>query len=194
MSQNNKYLLTNDKSTANIAIMQCLTCSSDFSESAAAMKRSSTMFLQAVVVLIGIGALAFLLGMPQLEGRNKNATQFEVYFKDPLLAYAYVASIPFFMALYQAFKALGYAGHNEVFSPAAVKAFRTIRYCATALIGFIIVGVLLTLLAESDDRPPIIMMGLLATFTSVVIATSAAMFERVLQSAVDIKSENDLTV
>jgi cytochrome bd-type quinol oxidase subunit 2 len=174
--------------------MQCLTSSSDISESAAAMKRSSIMFLQAVVVLIGLAALAFLLGMPQIEGRNKNATQFEVYFKDPLLAYAYVASIPFFTALYQAFKTLGYAGHNEVFSPAAVKAFRTIRYCATALIGFIIVGVLLTLLAESDDRPPIIMMGLLATFTSVVIATAAAMFERVLQSAVDIKSENDLTV
>jgi hypothetical protein len=110
------------------------------------------MFLQAVVVLIGLAALAFLLGMPQLEGRNKNATQFEVYFKDPFLVYAYVASIPFFMALYQAFKALGYAGQNEVFSPAAVKAFRTIRYCAMVLIGFIIVGVLILLSSESDDH------------------------------------------
>jgi cytochrome bd-type quinol oxidase subunit 2 len=171
-----------------------LRCTSDFSESTAAMKRSSTMFLQAVVVFIGIGALAFLLGMPQIEGRNKNATQFEVYFKDPLLAYAYVGSIPLFVALYQAIKALGYAGQDQVFSPAAVKAFRIIKYCARALIGFIVVGVLLTFLGESDDRPPIIMMGLIATFTSVVIATAASMFERVLQSAVDIKSENDLTV
>lgn len=158
------------------------------------MKRSSIIFLQSVVVLIGIGGLAFLLGMPQLEGRNANATQFEVYFQDPLLAYAYVASIPFFVAIYQAFKALGYAGKNEVFSPAAVKAFRIIRYCAIALIGFIIVGVLLTLLAESDDRPPIIVMGALATFVSIVIAASAAMFERILQSGAEIKSENDLTV
>ena len=158
------------------------------------MKRSSTIFLQAVIVLIGIGALAFLLGMPQIEGRNKNATQFEVYFKDPLLAYAYVASIPLFMALYQAFKALGYAGQNQVFSPAAVKSLRTIKYCARALIGFIVLGVLLTFLGESDDRPPAIVMGALATFVSIVIATAAAMFERILQSAVEIKSENDLTV
>jgi hypothetical protein len=158
------------------------------------MKRSSIIFLQAVVVLIGIGALAFLLGMPQIEGRNKNATQFEVYFKDPLLAYAYVASIPLFVALVQAFKVLGYADQNQVFSPAAVKAFRTIKYCARALIGFVVVGVLLTFLTESDDRPPIIVMGALATFVSIVIATSAATFERILQNAVEIKSENDLTV
>jgi hypothetical protein len=158
------------------------------------MKRSSIIFLQAVIVLIGIGGLAFILGMPQLEGRNANATQFEVYFKDPLLAYAYIASIPFFVALYQAFKVLGYAGQNQVFSPEAVKGMRIIKYCARALIGFIVLGVMLTLLAESDDRPPAIVMGAFATFVSIVIATSAAMFERVLQSAVEIKSENDLTV
>ncbi len=39
-----------------------------------------------------------------------------------------------------------------------------------------------------------VFMGILITFGSVVIATAAAMFERILQNAVDIKSENDLTV
>jgi hypothetical protein len=38
------------------------------------------------------------------------------------------------------------------------------------------------------------MLGIIATFASIVIATAAAVFERVLQNAVDIKSENDLTV
>jgi hypothetical protein len=75
-----------------------------------------------------------------------------------------------------------------------VKAFRTIRYCALAIIGFIVGGVILILLNESDDRPPIVMMGAVAVFGSIVVATAAAMFERVLQNAVDIKSENDLTV
>jgi hypothetical protein len=145
-------------------------------------------------VLIGLGGLAVLLGEPQVEGRNAHATQFEVYFKDPLLAYAYIASIPFFLALYQAFKVLGYAGQNQVISPAAVKSLRTIKYCARALIGFVVLGVLLTLLGESDDRPPAIVMGAFATFVSIVIAAAAAMFERILQNAVDIKSENDLTV
>ena len=70
------------------------------------MKRSSTAFLQVVIVLISIGALALMLWEPHIEGRNVHATLFEIYFKDPFLAYAYIASIPFFMALYQAFKVL----------------------------------------------------------------------------------------
>ena len=37
-------------------------------------------------------------------------------------------------------------------------------------------------------------MGVLVVFGSIVVATAAAMFERILQNAVDIKSENDLTV
>jgi hypothetical protein len=35
-------------------------------------------------------------------------------------------------------------------------------------------------------------MGILITFGSVVVATAAAMFERILQNAVDIKAENEL--
>src|SRR6266480_5875464 len=89
-----------------------------------------TIFLQAVIVLIGIGALALMLWEPHIEGRNAHATFFEIYFKDPFLAYAYLASIPFFVALYQVFKVLGYVGQNKVFSPRAVKALRTIKFCA----------------------------------------------------------------
>ena len=89
------------------------------------MKRSSPIFLQLVIVLIGIGALALMLWEPHVEGRNAHATAFEIYFKDPFLAYAYVASIPFFAALYQAFKVLGYVRQSKVLSEAAVKALRT---------------------------------------------------------------------
>ena len=66
-----------------------------------------TIFLQALIVLIGIGALALMLWEPHIEGRNAHATLLEIYFKDPLLAYAYLSSIPFFVALYQAFTVLG---------------------------------------------------------------------------------------
>jgi Protein of unknown function (DUF2975) len=162
----------------------------------AVMKRSSTVFLQIVVALIGIGALAFMLGEPHIEGRNKHATLFEIYFKDPFLAYAYLASIPFFLALYQAFKLLGYAGQNKVFSPAAVKAMRTIKVCAIAIIGFVAVSVVFMPFSDpdDDDGPQGVVMRILITFGSIVIATAAAMFERILQNAVDMKSENDLTV
>src|SRR6266496_4088426 len=158
------------------------------------MNRGSILFLKAVVVIIAIGALAVLLWEPHVEGRNAHATLFEIYFKDPFLAYAYIASIPFFVALYQAFKVLGYAGQNKVFSQAAVKALRTIKYCAIAIIGFVVVGEIFIMLGDSDDRAGGVFMGILITFGSIVIATAAAMFERILQNAVDIKSENDLTV
>ena len=159
------------------------------------MKRSSTIFLQVVVVLIGIGALALLLWEPHIEGRNVHATLFEIYFKDPFLALVYAGSIPFFVALYQAFKVLGYAGQNKVFSSEAVKALRTIKYCALAIIGFVVVEEIFIILNHgSDDPAGGVFMGILITFGSVVIATAAAVFEKTLQSAVEMKSENDLTV
>lgn len=158
------------------------------------MKRSSIVFLQVVIILISIGTLALMLWEPHLEGRNAHATLFEIYFNDPFLAYVYVGSIPFFVALYQAFKVLGYTGQNKVFSQAAVKALRTIKYCAIAIIGFVAVGEIFIMFSNSDDRAGGVFMGVLVAFGSVVIATAAAMFERVLQDAVDIKSENDLTV
>jgi hypothetical protein len=158
------------------------------------MKRSSTIFLQVIVVLIGIGALALMLWEPHVEGRNAHATLFQIYFKDPFLAFAYTASIAFFVALYQGFKVLGYVRENKVFSQAAVKALRTIKYCALAIIGFVAVGEIFILLHASDDRAGGVFMGVLITFGSVVIATAAAMFAGILQRAVDIKSENDLTV
>src|SRR5881396_4382145 len=94
------------------------------------MKRGSILFLKAVLVLIGIGALALMLWEPHLEGRNAHATLFQIYFNDLFLAYAYIASIAFFVALYQAFKLLGYVGRSDVFSQRSVKALRTIKYCA----------------------------------------------------------------
>jgi len=75
-----------------------------------------------------------------------------------------------------------------------VKALRTIKYCAIAIIGFVAVSIIFIIFADKDDRPAGVFMRILITFVSIVIATSAAVFERILQNAVDIKSENDLTV
>ncbi|HEX2984883.1 MAG TPA: DUF2975 domain-containing protein [Ignavibacteriales bacterium] len=157
------------------------------------MKRS-TIFLQVVIALVGIGALALLLWEPHLEGRNAHSTLFQIYFNDPFLAYVYVGSIPFFLALYQAIKVLGYSRQNKIFSQAAVKALRIIKYCALAIIGFAIGAEVFIMASSDDDRAGGVMMGVFIIFGSVVIAAAAAMFERILQNAVDIKSDNDLTV
>src|SRR6185436_1705454 len=102
------------------------------------MKRGSTIFLQAVILLLGVGVFALLLWEPQLEGRNVNATQVEIYFKDPFLAYIYLGFVPFFVSLYQAVRILGYARRDEMFSPRAVRALRIIKFCAIVTALFIV--------------------------------------------------------
>ena len=155
------------------------------------MKKSSTIFLQVVVVLLGIGALAVMLWEPHLEGRNARATNFDIYFKDPFLAWAYSASLAFFMALYQAFKLLGYAGQNKIFSPEAVKALRTIKYCAMIIVGFIAPAeVYLFIVRPGDDIAGGVFIGVLISLISITVAVVAAIFARRLQSAVNVKSDN----
>ena len=160
------------------------------------MKRGSTIFLQVVIVLLGIGVLAALLWEPQLEGRNVHATQFEIYFKDPFLAYIYLAFVPFFVGLYQAFRMLGYARRDEIFSPRSVRAMRIIKYCALTTAIFILgaVAYLFIFIRGEDDIAGGVAMGVFISFVSIIIATAAAVFERVLQNAVNKKSENDLAV
>jgi hypothetical protein len=158
------------------------------------LKQGSTLFLKIVISLIGIVTLAGMIWFPRLEGRAANLDLISIY-KDPLIIYAYIASIPFFVALYQAWKLLDYVDQNKVFSPLAVRAVRIIKYCALAIPVLIIVGEAFVIFsANGDDVAGPVALGIYATFASIVIATAVAVFERVLQNAVVIKSENDLTV
>jgi len=160
----------------------------------AIMKSGATLFLRAVVLLIGIGAVALLLWEPHIEGRNAHATVFEIYFNDPFLAYAYVASIPFFVGLFHAFKVLGFAGRNNEFSLSAVRSVRTIKNCAIALFGFVVGAEIFIMSNDSDDRAGGVFIGILIAFASIVVATAMTILERALQRAVEMKSENDLTI
>lgn len=157
------------------------------------MQRISTLFLQLVIVLFGMGTLAFMLWEPHVEGRNARASFFEIYFKDAFLAYVYVASIPYFVALQRAFKAVGYAGQNKAFTPETVGALRTIKRCALAVIGFVVVSFAFMVFGDPEDRPPGIVMRALVTFGATVVAVTAAMFERILKEALELKSENTPT-
>ena len=160
------------------------------------MKRGSTIFLQALILLLGVGVLALLLWEPQVEGRNVNATLFEIYFKDPFLAYIYLAFVPFFVGLYQGFNILGYARRDEIFRQHSVRALRIIKYCALTTAIFILgaEAYLFIFIRGKDDIAGGVMMGVFVILVSAIIATAAAVFARILQNAVETKSENDLTV
>lgn len=159
------------------------------------MKKVSIVFLQAVVVLIAVIALALLIWFPQVEGRAANLDLFNIYF-DPLIMYAYAASVAFFVALYKAFRLLGLVGDNKVFSSEAVGNLRAIKYCSIILsIMIVIAGAYIRLFHSADDDPAgFIALCIVTTFVSVVVATATAIFEKVLQNAIDMKAENDLTI
>ena len=156
--------------------------------------RPSMMFLRAVTVLVGLVVLAGLVFEPHVEGRNMDATPAEIYLHDPFLLFVYVGSIPFFMALFQAFRLLGYVGSGEsAFSVHSLRASRLIRDGARVTIGFVVVGVVI-LMFVGEERPVALFLGLIPTLALLTIASSAALFERLLQRAVDLQAENDLTV
>lgn len=148
------------------------------------LKSSSALFLQAATVLLGLAVLAFLLGEPHLEGRNAHATIFEIYFHDPFLAYVYVGSVPFFVALYRTFGLFGHVRQTGSFSQASVEALRAIKRCAFTLLGFVAGGILIILIfGDQEDRPPGIFMGMLVTLATSGVATAAAVFARKLQNS-----------
>jgi hypothetical protein len=156
------------------------------------MKQSSTIFLQGVIVLIGIVALAIMIRFPLTEGRAANLDLFSIY-SDPFILYGYAASIPFFIALYKAFKLLGYIGQNKAFSLNSVRTLRSIKYCAIGLsILIVMAGVYIKIFHNKDDDPAgFLAMCVVTAFASLVVATAVAVFEKILQNGVDIKSENE---
>lgn len=147
-----------------------------------AMKTVTALICQVGILLVGLGVLALLLWEPHLEGRNVHATTFEIYFKDPFLAYVYVGSTPFFIALYRAFALFGDVRRTQAFSPRTVDALRSIQRCAITLIGFVVGGIVFIILfGDGDDRPAGVFMGLLIASAATVVAVVAAMTARNLQ-------------
>jgi hypothetical protein len=125
-----------------------------------------------------------MLWEPHLEGRNVHATTFEIYFKDPFLAYVYVGSIPFFVALHRAFGLFGHVRRTGTFSQVTLNALRTIKGCAMAIIGFVAGAVIFILkFGDGEDRPAGIFMAVLVAFAATFIFIAATWGARSLLSA-----------
>lgn len=159
-------------------------------------KLGSTLFLKTAVILIGIPVLAICIFLvPKIANLAAVLFPVAVYIKYLVLIDLYATAIPFYFALYQAFKLLSYIDKNNAFSELSVKALENIKYCAIAFSSLYVVGMpIYYLMAEVDDAPGIILIGLVMIFVSLVVAVFAAVLQKLLKEAIDIKSENDLTV
>jgi len=158
------------------------------------MKKGSTLFLKFVICLIAVVVLAGLIWFPQTEGVAVNKDLFSIY-TDPFIIYIYIGSTPFFIGLYQAFKLLNYIDARNAFSQGAVNTLRNMKFASLSLIGFIALALFyIRFFAHGDDPAGPTALGIIVSFAVAVIATAAAVFQKLFQNAVDIKSENDLTV
>lgn len=153
------------------------------------MNFGSTLFLRVVIYLIGLAALGIcvIIAGVSLSG---NAGIFL-----PVLLLMLVSAMPFFYALHNGLLLLRYIEKNIAFSERSTKAIRSIKYCAFSISVLYAAGMpLIITVAETDDAPGVVLIGLVLIFATLIVGVFAAVLERLLQNAIDLKSENDLTV
>lgn len=154
------------------------------------MKQGSTLFLRGVVLAMAAAAAAIcIFALPS------GIASDDVGYYRPLLAGLYLPAVPFFFALYQTMKLLGYIDNNTAFSNVSVNALAKIKKCGIAISALFAAGSpYIYSVANRDDAPGVFALALVIIFASIAIAVFAAVLQRLLKNAIDIKSENDLTV
>jgi len=160
------------------------------------MKRGSTNFLKLTVIFLGIPILALCIFVLPILAKDAAESNSEfAYVLYGIVIVMYVSAIPYFIALYQAFKLLSYIDKNKSFSEISVKCLKKIRNCAITISGLHLLGLpFFFIFAQLDDAPGVVLVGMLFIFAPMVIAVFAAVLQKLLQEAITIKSENDLTV
>jgi len=158
------------------------------------MKHGTTLFLKVAVIFIGLPVLALcIFGLYKLAVNPVNPHYAHILY--PIIIGIYLSALPFFFALYQAFKLLNYIDMGNAFSELSVEALKKIKYCAAIISAlYVLMLPFVYLLAKKDDAPGLIIIAMIPVFTSLVIAVFAAVLQMLLKEAIEIKSENDLTV
>lgn len=145
--------------------------------------------MKVVIYLIALAVLALcvIIGGVSVSGNGG------IYL--PMLIVMLIAAAPFFFALYQSLLLLSYIDSNTAFSDLSVKAIQNIKYSAFTISALYAASMpLIIYVADKDDAPGAVLMGLVFIFAPLVTGVFAAVLQRLLQNAIDIKSENDLTV
>ena len=169
------------------------------------MFQKSTFFMRVIVVLLGLVILIpCILFLPHVveilksaleEMSSQEGSLFAVMYFLVYIA-IYFALIPFLMAIYQTLKLLGYIDVKETFSEKTIKALKTIKNCAIAILSIYIIGVMpiICYFAIYNGMPSGIIIWAALSLIPMAIAVFASMLGNLIKEAIDIKSENDLTI
>lgn len=115
----------------------------------------------------------------------------------PFLIAAWVLSIPIFIALHQALKLIMFIDQNKVFSDQTVKTIQNIKISSIVFILMVILAdsIIITIGRNTgEDIPPFITLGFIIVFVTSVITTFTAVLQRLLEDAIVLKTENELTI
>mgnify|MGYP003365013791 CR=1 FL=1 len=106
------------------------------------------------------------------------------------------SSVPYFIALYQAFKLLRLIDTNGTFTISSVKALKIITRCSIVVFAICAIAGLpfFYTVAKLEDAPGLVFIGIAITGFSFTIAVFASVLNRLLQEAIKVKTENDLTI
>lgn len=158
------------------------------------MKQTHTRLLKLAIILISLPVIAAVgIGGYQLVNHPFNADY--AYLLYPIVGGICLTVLPFFFALFKSFQLLIYIDNNQAFQTIAVKALKQIKRAAcTISFLYVIILPLIFMVAERDDAPGLILVGMMPVFASFIVAVFAALLEKLLAQAIAIKLENDLTV
>jgi len=159
-------------------------------------KKGSTIFLKSVIMLLGIPVLALgLFWLPGIASRDAAAHPESSYLSYLFLLYVYALCIPYYTALYKAYRLLTNIDQHKAFSK-SVRALRTIKNCALTIVADLVLGItsIMIMFTGKEDITGIITLTLISIFVTSTIATFAAVLHRLLQKAIDLQNENQLTV
>lgn len=160
------------------------------------MKLGTTMFLRIAVFIIGLPILGIcIFWLPWLGNRLAEMNPDFAYLEYPFLIGLYATALFYFIALYQTLLLLGHIDQNNAFSELSVEALKKIKLCAFTISLLYAAGIpFLIGIAKESNAPELTALGLVIAFAAFAIALFAAVLQKLLQEAIAIKSENELTI
>ena len=153
------------------------------------------MFLQGVIILFGIGAIAVLTLLPLTEGRAANLDLLSIY-TDPFILFCYVASIPFFIVLYKMFNLLGNIRQGIAFSVLSVRTLRAIKLYSVLLnILILIAGLYILIYHDKEDDPAgFLSLCIISILLILLFVTAVTVVEKTLKKGLEKRSDYEQSI
>jgi hypothetical protein len=154
------------------------------------MQKTPTMFLRFVVWAMGLVVLALsIFVLPQGIAQEWHTNLL------PIVIALYATVVPFFVVLFYTLKLLNLIDKSKAFSEMSVNALSKIKLCAAIISAMYTLGLpYFYAVAQTEDAPGVMVIGLIFAGTPLVIAVFAAVLQKLLHSAIALQKENDLTV